>query len=113
MRPTARRVAWFFTCSGSAGNVGVLPIGAPAVGDERVVGLDRHRPVDVVLEVPVGRVGLREERVDAGVAGVAQVQQLAGAHRLGDRSADERLAEALNFLDPTFGAGLRLSHAPF
>jgi hypothetical protein len=47
------------------------------MGDERIVAPHGHRPVDVLLEVPVGRVRLGEERVDAGMAGVAEVQELA------------------------------------
>ena len=55
-----------------------LAVRAPLVGDQRIVRRDRDRPIDVVLEIPVGGVGLREERVDAGMAGIAQIQQIAG-----------------------------------
>ena len=54
--------------------------GAPTVIDQRIVGRDRHRPVDVAVDVPARRVRLREEGVDTRVAAVGQVDQLACAH---------------------------------
>ena len=57
------------------------PVGGEPVGDERVVGRDRRPPVDVALEVPVGGVRLGEERVDAGMPGVPEPQELARSHR--------------------------------
>jgi hypothetical protein len=57
-----------------------LAEGRPGVRDERIVGLDGNGPVDVALEVPVGGVGLREERRDAGMARVGQVEQVTRSH---------------------------------
>src|SRR5262249_16550790 len=57
-----------------------LAIRRPRVPHERIVGLDCQAPVDVLLEVPVGRMRLGEERVDAGMAGVAEVQQVTRSH---------------------------------
>ena len=81
MRPTARRVAWIFAGSGSAWNVGVLPYAAHPWATSGSSGSTATRPVDVVLEVPVGRMRLGEEGVDAGMTGVAELQQVAGSHR--------------------------------
>src|SRR5207244_8281951 len=50
--------------------------------DQGIVGLDGQPPVDVVLDVPVGGVRLGEQGVDAGVTGVAELQEVAGTHRL-------------------------------
>src|SRR5438034_11670356 len=57
-----------------------LPVRGPPMGDERVVGLDREPPVDVVLEVPVGRMSLGEEGIDAGMTCIAQLQQFTRSH---------------------------------
>ena len=57
-----------------------LPVRGPPMGDERVVGLDRESPVDIVLEVPVGRMSLGKEGVDAGMTGIVQLQQFTRSH---------------------------------
>lgn len=57
-----------------------LTVGGPTVGHERIVGRDRHAPVDVLLEVPVRRVGFGEQRVDAGMTGVLELQEVARSH---------------------------------
>ena len=54
--------------------------GRPLVVDQRIVRRDRHRPVDVALEVPVRRVRLGEQGVDPLMSGVVQLQQLACPH---------------------------------
>src|SRR5262249_6032023 len=57
-----------------------LAIRRPRVPHERIVWLDWQAPVDVLLEVPVGRMRLGEERVDARMAGVVEVQQITRSH---------------------------------
>src|SRR5262249_48605920 len=105
-----------------------LAIRGPRVPHERIVGLDRPAPVDVLLEVPVGPMRLGEERVDAGMAGVAEVQQITRSHGglapLADRSLPRpggatrpgsapRAAELADPAPPLLRRGLPLTPRPF
>ena len=72
-----------------------LAVRGPGMGHERIVALDRHAPVDVVLEVPVGRVRLGEERVDARMAGVVELQEFARPHRVPRSPTDTPRAVAM------------------
>ncbi len=47
---------------------------------QRVIRCDRDVPVDVALDVPVGRVSLGKQGVDSRVTAVVQSKQLACLH---------------------------------
>src|SRR5262249_50783404 len=88
------------------------------MGNERIIGLDRHAPVDVVLEVPVRGMRLREERVDAGMTGVPELEQVARLHGIPSgphstaaiRPSEEHPREAVSALPRS--AAARRADAP-